>query len=150
MVKAKTVRVRGKYVCHPVYAPSMSAQDERFLRAILEAFDEGGFRPPTLDELEVTRQTNRQRVERLVKIAVATGQLAEIDAKLYLHHAWSDRLRERVAKVIRGGGDASVSGIRQELDSSRKYVVPFMEYLDRTGFTRREGDRRVLCEDEPS
>jgi selenocysteine-specific elongation factor len=46
------------------------------------------------------------------------------------------------------GKEASVSEIRQELDSTRKYVVPFMEYLDRIGFTKRDGDRRVLCESE--
>ena len=55
-----------------------------------------------------------------------------------------------MADLIRGGGDTSVSAIRQALGSTRKYVVPFMEYLDRIGFTRREGDGRVLCEsDQP-
>ena len=53
-------------------------------------------------------------------------------------------LREVVGDIIRSGRDASVSSIRQELGSTRKYVVPFMEYLDRIGFTRRDGDRRVL------
>ena len=151
MVKAKAVRLQGRYVCHPAYAPALSAQDERFLAAILDEYDRGGFRPPSLSELQVGKQINRQRVDRLIKIAVSTQQLAEVDGKsLFLHQAWADRLRERVAKVIRSGKEASVSEIRQELDSTRKYVVPFMEYLDRVGFTRREGDRRVLCETESS
>ena len=146
MVKSKAVRLQGRYVCHPAYAPTMSAQDERFLAAILDEFNQAGLRPPTLDELAVAKRINAQRLQRLVKIAVATQQLVEIDGTLFLHHTWDERLRERVKEVIQGGADASVSVIRQELDSTRKYVVPFLEYLDRTGFTRREGDRRVLCE----
>jgi len=38
--------------------------------------------------------------------------------------------------------------VREELGSSRKYVVPFVEYLDRVGFTKRVGDQRVLCSAE--
>jgi selenocysteine-specific elongation factor len=40
----------------------------------------------------------------------------------------------------------TVAQIREALQSSRKYVVPFVEYLDRTGFTRRAGDLRMLVE----
>ena len=35
-----------------------------------------------------------------------------------------------------------VSSIREILGFSRKYAVPFCEYLDRAGWTRREGDLR--------
>ncbi len=149
MVKAKQVRLQGRYVCHPAYAPALSAQDERFLAAIVDEFDKSGFRPPAATALEVGKQINRQRIDRLLKIAVSTQQLVEVDGKsLYLHSAWADRLRDCVRGIIEGGREASVSEIRQELDSSRKYVVPFVEYLDRIGFTRREGDRRVLCESQ--
>ncbi len=43
---------------------------------------------------------------------------------------------------------ASVAQIREALGSSRKYVVHFLEYLDRVGFTRRDGDVRVLATDD--
>ena len=37
----------------------------------------------------------------------------------------------------------TVSEIRDLLGTTRKYAVPFCEYLDRVGVTRREGDLRV-------
>jgi selenocysteine-specific elongation factor len=37
-----------------------------------------------------------------------------------------------------------VSDFRTLLDTSRKYAVPFLEYCDRQGLTRRQGDVRVL------
>ncbi|MCA1940658.1 MAG: SelB C-terminal domain-containing protein [Caenispirillum bisanense] len=30
------------------------------------------------------------------------------------------------------------------LGTSRKYTIPLLEYLDATGITRRDGDRRVV------
>ena len=35
-----------------------------------------------------------------------------------------------------------MSALRAELGTSRKYAVPLMEHLDRTGVTRRDGDLR--------
>ena len=34
--------------------------------------------------------------------------------------------------------------IREVLNTSRKYAVPLVEYLDRVGFTQRLGDKRKL------
>ena len=41
-------------------------------------------------------------------------------------------------------GPATVSELRQLLGSSRRVVVPFLEYLDRTFVTVRHGDKRAL------
>ncbi len=150
MLAAGQIKQQGRYIAHTDYAPSLSAQDERVLATILEEFHNGGFQPPALNDLRVARQTNNQRIQRLVKIAVSTMQLVEVGGKLYLHHAYEERLRDIVKGIIQQGEDASVSAIRQELGSTRKFVVPFLEYLDRVGFTRRDGDRRVLCEADDS
>ncbi len=146
----KRVKLQSRFICHPQYAPQMSAQDERIMSAMLDEFQKAQFKPPSLKDLQAATQAKMQRIQRLAKIAVATEQLVEIDKGLYLHHAWAQLLRDKVASIIRGGQDASVSTIKQELGSSRKYVVPFLEHLDRTGFTRRDGDVRVLCEAQPS
>jgi len=50
-----------------------------------------------------------------------------------------------VAELVRQTGGVTVAEVREALDSSRKYVVPFMEYLDRVGYTCRVDDRRVLA-----
>jgi selenocysteine-specific elongation factor len=34
--------------------------------------------------------------------------------------------------------------VRERLGTSRRYAVPLMEHLDRTGATRRSGDRRIV------
>ncbi|HUE60271.1 MAG TPA: selenocysteine-specific translation elongation factor [Acidimicrobiales bacterium] len=44
----------------------------------------------------------------------------------------------------------TVSAARQALDSTRKYVVPLLGYLDTTGVTRRVGDVRVAGPRMPS
>jgi selenocysteine-specific elongation factor len=69
-----------------------------------------------------------------------------IDAGTFLHFEAERALRARVSGLIRDRGKVTVADVREALVSSRKFVVPFLEYLDRVGLTRREGDFRVLAE----
>ena len=50
----------------------------------------------------------------------------------------------QVKAFVAKHGPATVSELRQSLGSSRRVVVPFLEYLDRTFVTVRHGDRRAL------
>ncbi|MEN6302796.1 MAG: SelB C-terminal domain-containing protein, partial [Armatimonadia bacterium] len=53
--------------------------------------------------------------------------------------------REAVRQAIAQHGSVSVAELRDQLGVSRKYTLALLEYLDATGFTRREGDARVLA-----
>jgi selenocysteine-specific elongation factor len=55
-----------------------------------------------------------------------------------------ERMKSAVADFISKKGPATVSELRRALESSRRIMVPFLERLDREGFTRRVGDRRSL------
>ena len=79
-------------------------------------------------------------------MAVADGELVEVAAGYYLHREVDQQLRAQLRERLAGGQGATVSEIREWLDTTRKYAVPYCEYLDRIGFTRREGDRRHLGE----
>jgi selenocysteine-specific elongation factor len=52
-------------------------------------------------------------------------------------------LAERSERIVRSAADGiTVSAFREILGTSRKYAVPLLEWLDRRGVTRREGDLR--------
>jgi selenocysteine-specific elongation factor len=75
-----------------------------------------------------------------IEAAVRTGALVRIAPDLVLTSA----LVERAVEAVRAAGSAgiTVSAVRQAIGTSRKYAVPLMEHLDRTGVTRRSGDLR--------
>jgi selenocysteine-specific elongation factor len=138
--------IRGRFVALAEFAPRMSHQDDKIYAQALDAIHEAAFQPPTVAELTDRFGVDGKRVKRIVTLAVAFGELVEIDGTLFLSVENEARLRETVAGMIRESGGVSVSEIREKLNSSRKYTVPLMEHLDRIGFTKREGDKRVLCD----
>ena len=54
------------------------------------------------------------------------------------------RMVEAVTRHIEDNGSITVAEARTLLDSSRKYVLPLLEYLDQQRVTRRTGDTRTL------
>ncbi len=145
LVKSKRLKRLGRYLCLPSFAPQLSGADEKILLAIVRQLKDAGFQPPSVEALAAKASTDRKRVERLATLAVALGDLVRIDGKTYLHTDVEQTLRETVARHIQASGGITVSEIREALGSSRKFVVPLLEYLDRVGYTRRVGDQRVLA-----
>ncbi|MFH0983338.1 MAG: SelB C-terminal domain-containing protein, partial [Planctomycetota bacterium] len=146
LVASGRVKVLGKYVCLPQFAPVLSAQDERIMAEILHELERAAYQPPTPSQLRAAARCDVKRIERLLKIAVTQGVLVRIDADIHLAVSAEAKLRDTIREMIEAGEEVTVSALRERLGSSRKYVVPFLEHLDRVGFTRRAGDARVLVE----
>jgi len=68
----------------------------------------------------------------------------EISSDVGLLRENFERMNTAVADFISKNGPATVSELRQALESSRRIMVPLLERLDREGFTRRVGDKRTL------
>lgn len=137
----------GRFACLPEFAPKLSTADEKLFAAMIQEFHVGGFQPPDLPSLKSAGTADRKRLERLARLAVALGELVHIEGAMYLHAVHDAALRATVAELTQRKNAFTVAELREALGSSRKYVVPFVEYLDRAGFTRRVGDQRERVQD---
>lgn len=140
------VQVLGRYCCLAEFAPKMSAQDRQLLKAIIDEYNTAAFQPPAASALKCASSASKARVNKLIKIATATGELVQITPDILLHAGRLEQLKKQMAEAIKERGGLAVADVRTMIDSSRKYVVPLVEYLDRSGFTKRVGDQRVLVE----
>ena len=122
----------GAHVRLPSRAPADAGEEGRRLT---EAVRGGEPTPPTVPELEGTGFPRA-----LIDTVVRSGSLVRISPDIVLTAAFV----ERAVEIVRAAGDrgVTVSALRAELGTSRKYAVPLMEHLDRAGVTRREGDLR--------
>lgn len=73
----------------------------------------------------------------------ARGDLVHADGIWFAASA-VEAAAERIAKLLRAQPDGvTVAEIREELGTTRKYALPLVGHLDRTGVTRRRGDLRI-------
>ena len=95
--------------------------------------------PPSRKEL--TPDASSQRALRFL---IESGEVIEISTELVLSAAAVGQAIAQVKAFLAKQGPATVSELRQSLGSSRRVVVPLLEYLDRTFVTVRQGDKRAL------
>jgi selenocysteine-specific elongation factor len=113
------------------------------LGQLVEQFKQAGFQPPTIKECESSAQKNKASVASLVSLAAAEGDLVQVSAEFFLHRDVEQALRDTLTAEFSRSGGLTLSQIRELLSTTRKYAVPICEYLDKIGFTKRDGDLRL-------
>ncbi len=103
------------------------------------AFAAKPLEPPSRKEL-----TPDAAAQRALKFLIDSGEVVEISVDLVMSAAAVAQATTQVKAFVAKNGPATVSDLRQALGSSRRVVVPFLEYLDRTFVTVRHGDKRAL------
>jgi selenocysteine-specific elongation factor len=68
-------------------------------------------------------------------------ELAIIQGQLVLHREMEEKLVEMLS---RSEEDITLGYVRDLTGSSRKYILPLLEYMDSRGYTRRVGDKRIF------
>jgi selenocysteine-specific elongation factor len=124
----------------PQLAPARRATADAAGRRIQEA----GLAPPTVKELAAELGVPGDELLAALKFLAERGELVAVTADLYLAPGAVSEAKQRVRGVLGRGIVASPSQLREALGVSRKYLIPLLEYLDASGFTRRTPDGRVL------
>ncbi len=132
------------------HAPKLSQNEAKLLEWICQRYREAGLQVPRVAELKKEVTKNQQSLPQLVAIAVADGDLVELSDDLVIHRETLEHVQTQLRDRMSGGDGLSLSEIRELLGTTRKYAVPLCEYLDHSGFTRREGDLRFLVSDTPN
>ncbi len=145
MQRQKKVRIGERGIALVGQGPQLTSGEQKLVDEIIEKHREAGFQPPTVADLKAAATKNQAVVPQLCKLAAAEGHLVEICAEFYLHAEALARLKQLLTEKLAGGTGIAVSELREVLSTTRKYAVPICEFLDRTGFTRRQGDLRVLA-----
>jgi selenocysteine-specific elongation factor len=145
MSRAGRIRLSEREVSLVGHGPQLSNNERKLLESIVELYLHAGCQPPTVEEVKSQTAKNQAVVPELINLAAASGTLVKISPEYWLHAEVDRRLRDVLAERMAGGQALTVSQIREILGTTRKYAVPLCEFLDRTGFTRRQGDLRVLA-----
>ncbi|MCS7072753.1 MAG: selenocysteine-specific translation elongation factor [Anaerolinea sp.] len=124
------VRLRDHVV---TFSPTQQHQREQ----VLEWLGRTPFAPPSLNELLEAYD------QELIYAMIDLGDLVRVHPDIVFARAAYDSLTQQVTQTIRDLGSVSVAQIRDQLQTSRKYAIAFLEHLDSVGWTRRQGDVRV-------
>lgn len=117
---------------------------EDFIKEVdsaVEFINSKGYSIPTIEELSEEKGLDKAGSKKLVSYLVEQGKV-NIVAKCMLFSAeCQDNLYKLLCSIK---GDIILSDVRDITGSSRKYILPMLEFFDSKGITRRVDDKRIL------
>jgi len=102
--------------------------------------ERGGKTPPFLRELE--EQTGVP-VFQVLEHLTFEGRVAKVTPDFYMSRKHFEELLGWITESLGAGAEITLATLRETWGMSRKFSVPFLEHLDREGWTRRAGDVRI-------
>ncbi len=126
------------------HEPKLSQAERKLKREIAEAYRVGGFSPPDPAEWTMKGNPRSSTVADLLALLVDEERIVEVVPGLYLDRDVEAELRRTVADRLADARSLTMAELRDLMGTTRKFAVPIGEYLDRIGWTRREGDARTL------
>ena len=118
--------------------------DEAFGRSssrLLALCEERGFQPPEIAEARGILGMSDKEFSGLVKDLKEQEKISIVTGGFLLSAPVEDRFLELLRDVNQ---DITLGTVRDLTGSSRKFILPLLEYLDSKGFTRRVGGKRIL------
>ncbi|MEM7231961.1 MAG: selenocysteine-specific translation elongation factor [Planctomycetota bacterium] len=131
-------------LCFSGLTPAISETDAQSLDTIRTALNASPFTPPSPDELAQSHGWAPTDGVELFDLLVEEHEAVKVADGIYFHRDALDSAKEKLRAHLEAEGNVTAGDAKSLLESTRKYCIPLLEYLDRTGFTVRKGDTRVL------
>jgi selenocysteine-specific elongation factor len=114
------------------FSPKFDKDTLKRRDAILHSLKRDPFKPESIQE------------DDLVRALIEEGEIVKVKSGLYFHKDAVERGKRLIGNAIKKNGPLSAGHLKDVLKTTRKYAIPFLEYLDQIKFTVRKGDVRDL------
>ncbi|MHB9111767.1 MAG: selenocysteine-specific translation elongation factor [Thermoleophilia bacterium] len=124
----------------------LSEAQQQMMEDIAVRLEEAGMSPPSLGDIAAVAGAGAgdQDFKLVLKLLLEDERAVKVKPDLYYAPEPVGIAREAVVARCQDTGQITLAELRDMLDISRKFAQALLEYFDRTGLTRREGDYRVL------
>lgn len=138
MVRLGLIEESGPLVWRNGHQISFTPQQQQQVGHLLARFAASPFAPPTV------KDCISEVKEDLYTALVELGELVPVPPDVVFRRRDFDHMVAEVRRLVEQNGPVSAAQVRDHFNTSRRYVLAFLEYLDSLGTTIRIGDLRKL------
>ncbi|MDR2180639.1 MAG: selenocysteine-specific translation elongation factor [Synergistaceae bacterium] len=135
------VALEGNRVRMPDFVPQNDEVFQKNKEALFAYCRRRAFQPPTLGEAREDLKVDARAFSLLVQELKNARKLVLLSGEYLLTDEVENEMMDVLSKIE---GSVTLAAVRDATNSSRKFILPILEYFDSRGYTRRVGDVRVV------
>jgi selenocysteine-specific elongation factor len=135
---------RKQCLALPEHREKFNEEEQKLIETVEALFTAQLFNPPKFEEVVEKTATAPDKVQKILRILIEQKRLIEIERNLLLHYDAVEQSREILISFINEHGKLESVKFKYLLDTTRKFALPLLDYFDRIGVTRRDGNTRYL------
>jgi selenocysteine-specific elongation factor len=139
--RAGLLEIAGSALRVPGWDPAASERAGDRTATLRDVLEAAGVEPPSVSELQAA---HGQDVPALLKLLEREGSAVPIALDRWFAASAVRTLLGRLRAGTTPGTRYAPSELREMLGVSRKFLMPFLEWCDRRGITRRDADGRTF------
>ncbi|MGE5221152.1 MAG: selenocysteine-specific translation elongation factor [Omnitrophica WOR_2 bacterium] len=138
LVVEGVIEESGPLVNLPGHTIQFNSQQQNQVNRLLADYAAHPFAPPSVKESQAAVG------EEMFAALLELGQLVQLSPEVVFRREDYDRMLVQLKQILEKQGTITAAQVRDYFNTSRKYVLAFLEYTDRANITVREGDFRRL------
>ncbi len=124
----------------PGFSAELSGPEDKLAKALLGDLTGAGAEPPTVAELA---QRHGERAVSVLRFLERTQAVVQVEPGRFYTTETLRAVLDRLKAAMPEKREYSPAELREALGTSRKYLIPLLEYCDRQGLTARTETGRI-------
>jgi selenocysteine-specific elongation factor len=140
----KQIKIMDDKVAMADFTVDFSEAQQRFIDDLESKLQSAAFNPPDLKEIHRTTDLPGEDIQLIIACLLDKKRIVQIDKDKFLHSEVVEKGKSLIREYLINKNRATVSELKDVLQTSRKWAIPILNYYDRVGLTVRRGDQRTI------
>ncbi len=137
------ITVEGDIVRLCDHQATLTPAQEALAAKIVSQLHSDGVAVPMLAELSEELSLGAEKIKPVLNLLADRKELVRIKDDYFIHPEAHRKVLDGVEAHFRVSEELSLADFREIVNTTRKWMIPLLEYLDRIQVTMRKGDVRI-------
>ena len=142
-IQEEILRQEGDALSLTSFESALSEPQQLLLQKIEDVFKDNLFTPPAPEEVRDILKLKDTEFRELLGILRERGILVMVEEKILFHRDAIDKIVEILHNYFQKESEIRVGDFKDLINSTRKYAIPLLTFLDNKGYTIRQEDVRI-------
>ncbi len=144
LVIGDKLEIVGDLIKETGHEVNLNKEDTKIIDKIIEVYNKDGFNTKNNKEMSGFLKLSIDKYLKYYNFLIENGKLVKIDENIYLSLMVYEDAIKKIKDYCLVNESIDIGSAKDILNTSRKYIVPFLEHLDYKKITKRLENKRVL------